>query len=81
MSLRTAVLGAGIVTKNSHLPSVSRNIRTALVAVCDADKSRAREAAATYDANPYTDVEALLAEEKLDWLHIATPVQTTTTSQ
>lgn len=75
MTLRTAVVGAGIVSENNHLPAVSRNPRTELAAVCDLDESRAREAAREYGGRAYADVEAMLDREDLDWVHVATPVQ------
>ena len=76
MTLRTAVVGAGIVSENNHLPAVSRNPRTELVAVCDVDEGAVREAVAEYGGRAYTDVEAMLDGERLDWVHVATPVQT-----
>ncbi|MFC4549764.1 MULTISPECIES: Gfo/Idh/MocA family protein [Halorussus] len=75
MTLRTAVVGAGIVSENNHLPSVRRNPRTELVAVADLDEESAREAAREYGGRPYGDAEEMLAEESLDWVHVATPVQ------
>ena len=76
MVLRTAVVGAGIVSQNNHLPALARNPRTELAAVCDLDRDAAREAAAEYDCATYVDPDRLLETESLDWLHVATPVQT-----
>ncbi|WP_227354113.1 Gfo/Idh/MocA family protein [Haladaptatus salinisoli] len=75
MTLRTAVIGAGIVAENNHFPALTRNPKTTLTAVCDLDESRAREAAAEHGATAYADPETLFAEEDLDWVHVATPVQ------
>lgn len=75
MVLRTAVVGAGVVSA-SHLSGLDRCPQTDLVAVCDIDDSRARSAAAEYDIEPYFDLEDLLAAEDLDWLHVCTSVQT-----
>lgn len=75
MSLDSAVVGAGKVS-GVHLSGIQKNPRTNLVAVCDVDEDRAREAARQYDTNAYTDVDDLLSSESLDWLHICTPVQT-----
>lgn len=75
MALRTGVVGAGIVSQNNHLPAVSRNPRTELAAVCDRDESAVREAVAEYGGRAYADAEAMLAAEDLDWVHVATPVQ------
>lgn len=76
MTLQTGVVGAGVVAVNNHFPALSRNPRTALRAVCDVDADRAAEAADEYGARAHTDVETMLAEEPLDWVHVATPVQT-----
>ncbi|WP_435179286.1 Gfo/Idh/MocA family protein [Halorussus sp. AFM4] len=75
MVLRTAVVGAGIVSENNHLPAVSRNPRTRLVAVCDRDESALRGAVGEYGGRAYTDAEAMLDGKALDWVHVATPVQ------
>lgn len=76
MALETGVVGAGIVAENNHLPAISRNPRTDLAAVCDTDEGRARTAAAEYGARAYTGIGGMLAGEDLDWVHVATPVQT-----
>ncbi|QLG64319.1 Gfo/Idh/MocA family protein [Halorarum salinum] len=75
MTLRTAVVGGGTVS-GVHLSGLSRNPRTELVAICDLDEDRAREIASEYDIEAYFDVEELVAEADLDWLHVCTPVQT-----
>ncbi len=75
MVLRTAVVGAGIVSENNHLPTVTRNPRTELIAVCDRDEEALRDAVGEYGGRGYTDAETMFAEEDLDWVHIATPVQ------
>lgn len=76
MTLQTGVVGAGVVASNNHFPALSRNPRTALAAVCDVDADRAAEVADEYGARAYADVGTMLAEEELDWVHVATPVQT-----
>lgn len=75
MTLETAVVGAGTVSV-THFAGVQKNPRTNLAAICDVDASKARSAAAEYDCTAYTDLDKLLAQESLDWLHICTPVQT-----
>ena len=74
MVLNTAVVGAGVVS-GIHLSGLDKNPRTKLVAVCDLDEERAHSAAADYGIRAYTDLETMLAEEDLDWLHICTSVQ------
>lgn len=75
MSLRTAVVGGGAVSR-IHLSGIAENPRTALVAVCDIDEERANTLADEYGIVPYTDMTDLLADEDLDWLHLCTPVAT-----
>ena len=75
MSLNTAVVGAGKVS-GVHLPGIQKNPRTNLVGVCDVDPAKAQEASNRYETRAYTDVDELLADESLDWLHVCTPVQT-----
>lgn len=75
MVLRTAVVGAGTVS-GAHLIGLDRSPRTELVAICDIDERRARNVANTYGIRPYVDMDTLLDEEELDWVHICTSVQT-----
>ncbi|ELY87304.1 oxidoreductase domain-containing protein [Natrialba hulunbeirensis JCM 10989] len=74
MTVKTAVVGAGTVSE-VHLSGIDKNPRTELVGICDLDIDRAREAASRYDITPYGDIDDLLAQESLDWLHICTSVQ------
>lgn len=75
MTVRTAVVGGGNVSE-IHLSGLSQNPRTEIVGVCDIDEERARELAAKYDAEPYFDVEEMITNTELDWVHVCTPVQT-----
>jgi len=76
MSLTTAVVGGGTVS-DRHLDGLAKLAMTDLVAVCDVDEDTVREKAREYDLKAYTDVEAMLAQEDLDWVHLCTPhVQT-----
>lgn len=74
--LKTAVVGAGTVATNGHLPLLKRNPRVDLKAVCDADEERAKSAANKYGINYETDTEQLFNSYNLGWVHICTPVQT-----
>ena len=76
MTLRAAVIGTGIVSQNNHLPALSRNPRTDLIAVADVDAESARDAAAEYGCQAYDDPQRMLEAEDPDWVHVATPVQT-----
>lgn len=75
MSLTTAVVGGGTVS-DRHLDGLRKLAMTDLVAVCDVDEDRVREKAREYDLKAYTDIEAMLTREDLDWIHLCTPVQT-----
>ncbi len=75
MSLTTAVVGGGTVS-DRHLDGLTKLSMTDLVAVCDVDEDRVREKAREYDIKAYTDLEAMLVREDLDWVHLCTPVQT-----
>lgn len=75
MPLDTAVVGAGSIS-DLHLSGIEKNPQTNLVGICDIDERQATEAASRYGIDPYTDVDELLTERSLDWLHICTPVQT-----
>lgn len=75
MALRTAVIGAGVVS-DRHLSGIRANPRTELVAVCDLDVDRARESAKRYGIKAYFESAELFANESLDWVHICTPVET-----
>lgn len=76
MTLQTGVVGAGVVASNNHFPALSMNPRTDLTAVCDVDHERAVDATDEYGGRAYSDVTSMLDRESLDWLHVATPVQT-----
>ncbi|WP_232702086.1 Gfo/Idh/MocA family protein [Halobacterium wangiae] len=75
MTLRTAVVGGGTVSEQ-HLSGLDQGPRTELVAICDTDEDTAREIAEDYDIHAFFDVEEMLDELDLDWVHLCTPVQT-----
>ncbi|RRJ33845.1 gfo/Idh/MocA family oxidoreductase [Halocatena pleomorpha] len=75
MVLRTAVIGAGIIS-GQHLSALRECPNTTPVAVCDLDEERAGRMAKEHKTAAYTDIEELLASEQLHWIHICTPVQT-----
>lgn len=75
MVLETAVVGAGVVS-DIHLSALDQCPRTRLTAVCDVDEQRATKAARKYGVDAVFDLDELLADDDLDWLHICTPVQT-----
>lgn len=75
MPLETAVIGAGVVS-DRHLSALRQCPRTDLIAVCDTDESRARDAADRYDITPYFDIDELVEKVSPEWAHVCTPVQT-----
>lgn len=74
MTLRTAVVGGGTVS-GKHLTALERCPRTELVAICDIDEDTASDIATDYDIDAYFDVEEMLDDADLDWIHLCTPVQ------
>lgn len=69
-----AVVGCGRVSKK-HLEPLSSQIKNAaLVAVCDSDSERAKQAGATYNVPWFTDAEVMLKNHpEIDVLNILTP--------
>lgn len=75
MTLRTAVVGGGVVSTR-HLDGLTECPHTDLVAVCDLDPERAQSRATEYEIASYTDMDAMLDDAELDWVHLCTPVAT-----
>jgi predicted dehydrogenase len=72
--LRGAIVGLGNVAINGHLPGWEGCERAQIVAAADAMQTRLDEARCRLPtAGLYTDVEALLSSEPLDFLDICTP--------
>ena len=74
-SLKGAVIGCGFFARN-HLLAWGDVENVTLAAVCDLDPAKAAVAAELTDARPYADVDAMLAAEKLDFVDIATTMET-----
>ena len=72
--LKGAIIGCGFFARN-HLNAWNDVQGARLVAVCDIDPAKAEAAAAMTGAKPYTDARAMLAEEKLDFVDIATTME------
>jgi predicted dehydrogenase len=70
--VRVAVIGAGSMGAN-HARVLAELPDADLVAVCDADESRARDA--SHGATTYRDYRDLLANERLDAVSIAVPTR------
>lgn len=74
MMLRGAIIGLGNVAVNGHLPGWEGCEQAQIVAAADAIEPRLVEARGRLPkARLYTEVEALLASEPLDFIDICTP--------
>ena len=73
--MKGAVIGCGFFAQN-HLKAWGDIAGVELVAVCDLDPAKARAAADLTGAEPYTDVDRMLAEQRLDFVDIATTMET-----
>ena len=69
--LRVAVVGLRM--GQGHLEALAAHPRATIAAVCDPITERANELAVIYGARAYADYDAMLAEERLDGVCIATP--------
>nr|MDQ2999081.1 Gfo/Idh/MocA family oxidoreductase [Chloroflexota bacterium] len=71
---RIAVIGTGWWSTYTHIPALQANLAAELVALCDADDQRLQAAAQAYGVErTYADHQAMLANEALDGIVIATP--------
>ena len=68
---RYALIGCGFFAQN-HLHAWSQNPDVELVATCDVDIEKAKAAASTFGGKAYSSAEELFANEKLDFVDIAT---------
>src|SRR5205814_1641216 len=69
---RIAVIGTGWWSTYTHIPGLKEYPHADLVALCDPDEERLREAAERYGiAKSYRDVDELLRSEKLDGAVVA----------
>jgi UDP-N-acetyl-2-amino-2-deoxyglucuronate dehydrogenase len=74
-ALRVAVLGCGDISA-LHFDAISTADGAELVAVCDPDPDRLALAVATHGVPGYADHLDLIAQERPDVVHIATPHST-----
>ena len=76
MRLRVAVIGCGKIA-DGHVEEIRKLESMAeLVAVCDREIEMAKQLAVRHGvAGVYDDVDAMLARERLDVVHVATPPQ------
>jgi predicted dehydrogenase len=73
--LRVGLVGCGQIA-DAHLQEISRIEGAVITAVCDREEDLARQAAVRFGIGRYfTDLGRLLAETRVDVLHITTPPQ------
>jgi len=71
-SYRAAILGAGYIS-DFHSKAIAKQANSKLVAICDMNETAAKRLAAEHEgASIYTDLDKMLAEAKLDVVHILT---------
>ena len=75
--LQVGIIGCGGDAHQKHLPALAKSADLCEIsAFCDVDKSRAEAAARQYgavDARVYSDYMELLADDRIDVVHILTP--------
>jgi nucleoside-diphosphate-sugar epimerase/predicted dehydrogenase len=71
--VRVGILGAGYIS-DPHLAALARLPEVETVAVCDLSRGRAEALAAQYGVpKTYRDMHEMLANERLDAVHVLTP--------
>jgi predicted dehydrogenase len=74
MTARIGAVGIGWWATFMHIPTVQAGRDARVVAICDRDPERLRIAGETFGiAARYTDLAAMLAEERLDGVMVCTP--------
>jgi len=68
------VIGCGSIAEIAHFPSIEESPEAKLIAVCDIDEKRVKQAAEKWKAEKYyTDYRELLENKDVDLVIIATP--------
>ncbi|HXI28374.1 MAG TPA: Gfo/Idh/MocA family oxidoreductase [Vicinamibacterales bacterium] len=76
-TVRVGVLGAGTWARAAHLPGYRRDSRCQVVAVCDVEIDRARDAAREFDIPTATDnPREILQRDDIDLVDVCTPSHT-----
>ncbi len=71
--IRLGFIGAGRISQKHFEALEQHKDSIEIVAICDKDKARAQTATQAQGGQYYTDIDAMLANEKLDVVTIATP--------
>ena len=71
-TIRAAIVGTGYIA-DFHARGIENAREVELVAVCDANATVAKAFGAAWGVPAYSDLQALLAHERLDVLHVAVP--------
>jgi nucleoside-diphosphate-sugar epimerase/predicted dehydrogenase len=71
-----AILGAGYIS-GYHIASVRRSANTQIVAICDTNEALAGQTARSFGIpEAYSNLDTMLASERLDVVHVLTPPHT-----
>jgi predicted dehydrogenase len=74
--LKVGIIGCGGIANGKHMPSLKKLSTVEMVAFCDINEQKAKEAAekfGTEDAKVYTDYKELLKDASIDVVHVCTP--------
>ncbi|PKR86338.1 Gfo/Idh/MocA family protein [Heyndrickxia camelliae] len=74
--LKVAIIGCGGIANGKHLPSLSKLKEVEIVAFCDIEMEKAKNAAQKYgtkEACVYEDYKQLLKDTTIDVVHVCTP--------
>lgn len=76
MSIKVGIIGCGGIANGKHLPSLKQIDEVEIVAFCDIEVDKAKEAALTFgsdEAKIYDNYKELLNNELIDVIHVCTP--------
>ena len=74
--LKIGIIGCGGIANGKHMPSLAKIAEIEMVAFCDLEIEKAKDAAKKYgseEAKVYTDYKELLKDESIDVVHVCTP--------
>jgi predicted dehydrogenase len=75
-SVRVGIIGCGGIANGKHMPSLKKVKQAQMVAFCDIEEERARQAAEEYGeagATVHADYRRLLDDKTIDVVHVCTP--------